>query len=88
MSQEESFQTWEKEIRYYLFRGQTVVDPARGHWAASEGGGCLPHLRGDGVLLHEGLLREVELQRVVRRQRHVQAAGKVLGQRRPGGQSE
>ena len=45
--------------------------------------GELPDLRGDGVLLHERLLREVELQRVVRRQGHVQAAGQVLGQRGP-----
>ena len=45
--------------------------------------GELPDLRGDGVLLHERLLREVELQRVVGREGNVQAAGEVLGQRGP-----
>lgn len=41
----------------------------------------LPHLRCNAVLLHERLLCEVELQRIVRTQRHAQPARQVLGQR-------
>ena len=40
----------------------------------------LPDLRGDGVLLHEGLLGEVELQGVVWGQRDEQPPRQVLGQ--------
>lgn len=41
----------------------------------------LPHLGGDAVLFHQGLLGEVELKWVVGTQRHAQPAGKVLWQR-------
>lgn len=43
--------------------------------------GQLPHLRRDTVLLHQRLLGEVELQRIVGAQRHAEAARQILGQR-------
>ena len=44
--------------------------------------GQLPHLGGDAVLLHQGLLGEVELEGVVGRDGHVEASGEVVGQGR------
>ena len=42
--------------------------------------GQLPHLGGDAVLLHEGLLGEVELEGVVGGDGDVEAPGKVVRQ--------
>ena len=44
--------------------------------------GQLPHLGGDAVLLHEGLLGEVELEGVVGGDGDVEASGKVVRQGR------
>ena len=44
--------------------------------------GELEDLRGDAVLLHEGLLGEVELEGVVGGERHVEPPGQVVRERR------
>ena len=46
--------------------------------------GEFPDLSRDAVLLHEGLLGEVELERVIRGQRDVEAAGEVVRERGAG----
>ena len=45
--------------------------------------GQLPHLGGNAVLLHEGLLGEVELEGVVGGDGDVEASGQVVGQGGP-----
>ena len=44
-------------------------------------GGEFPDLSGDAILFHERLFGEVELQRVVRGERDVEAARQIFGQR-------
>ena len=59
--------------------GDDGVSGELAHVAAGE----LPDLGRDAVLLHQRLLGEVELQRVVRGQRDVEAARQVVRQRGP-----
>ena len=59
--------------------GDDGVPGELAHVAAGE----LPDLGRDAVLLHQRLLGEVELERVVRGQRDVEAARQVVRQRGP-----
>lgn len=60
--------------------GEAAHDNAVPGQLAHVAGAQLPDLGGDTVLLHQRLLGEVELERVVGTQRHAQPAGQVLRQ--------